>query len=62
MPISKCRVRSTRLSCNTRIRGPAVAVATNVKEDQPVPRAYLLHESCQSTLLRDIPFNDEEHS
>ena len=62
MPISKYRVRSTCLSCNTRIRRPAVAVVTNIKEDQHAPRAYLLHESCQSALLRDIPFDDEEHS
>ena len=59
MPISKYRVRSTCLSCNTHIRGPAVAVVTNVKEDQHEPRGYLLHESCQSAMLRDIPFNDD---
>ena len=58
MPVSKYRVHSTCLSCNRRISGPAVAVVTTVREDDHQPRAYLVHESCQSTMLLDLPSND----
>ena len=59
MPVSKYRVRSTCLSCNRRLSGPAVAVVTTVREDEHQPRAYLVHEGCQSVMLRDLPFDDE---
>ena len=55
MPTSKCRVRSTCLCYNRRISGPAVAVMTTVREDDHQPRAYLVHEGCQSAMLRDLP-------
>ena len=58
MPVSKYRVRSTCLSCNRPISGPAVAVVTTVKEDDHEPRAYLVLEGCQSAMLLDLPFND----
>ena len=53
MPVSKCRVRSICWSCNRRISGPAVVVVTTVKEDDHQPRAYLVHEGCQSAMLLD---------
>ena len=59
MPVNKYRVRSTYLSYNRRISGPAVAVVTTVREDDHQPRAYLVHESCQSAMLIDLPFDDE---
>ena len=59
MPISKYRVRSTCLSCNRRISGPTVAVVTTVREDDHQPKAYLVHDGCQSNMLREIPFDDE---
>ena len=59
MPVSKYRVRSTCLSCNRRISGPAVAVVTTVREDDHQPRAYLVHEDCQSAMLLALPFDDE---
>ena len=58
MPVSKYRVRSTCLSCNRRISGPAIAVLTTVREDDHQPKAYLVHEGCQSAMLLDLPFND----
>ena len=58
MPVSKYRVRSTCLSCNRRISGPAIAVLTTVREDDHQPMAYLIHEGCQSAVLRDLPFDD----
>ena len=62
MSSSKYRTRSTCLSCNRRISGPAVVVVTNVKEDDHTARAYRLHESCQSTMLLDHPFADEQNT
>ena len=59
MPTSRYRVRSTCLSCNLRISGPTVAVVTTVREDDHQPRAYLVHEGCQSVMLRDLPFDGE---
>ena len=59
MPVSKYRVRSNCLSCNRRISRPAVAVVTTVREDDHQPRAYLVHEGCQSVMLRDLPFDAE---
>ena len=59
MPVSKYRVRSTCLSCNRRISGPAVVVVTTVREDEHQPRAYLVHEGCQSVMLLDLPFDGE---
>ena len=59
MPVSKYRVRSTCWSCNRRLSGPAVAVVTTVREDDHQPKAYLIHEGCQSAMLRDLPFDDE---
>ena len=59
MPVSRYRVRSTCLSCNRRISGPAVAVVTTVREDDHQPRAYLVHEGCQSAMLREMPFDAE---
>ena len=59
MPISKYRVRSTCLSCNRRISGSVVAVVKTVKEDDHEPRAYLVHEACQSTMLREMPFEGD---
>ena len=54
---SKYRVRSTCLCYNRRISGPAV-VMTTVREDDHQPRAYLVHEGCQSAMLLEIPFDD----
>ena len=59
MSISKFRVRSSCLSCNRRITGQVVAVVTTVREDDHQPRAYLVHEGCQSAMLRVLPFDDE---
>ena len=59
MPVSKYRVRSTCLSCGHRTSGQAVAVFTTVREDDHQPRAYLVHEGCQSAMLRELPFDDE---
>ena len=60
MPVSRYRVRSACLSCNRRIiSGTAVAVVTTVREDEHQPRAYLVHEGCQSVMLRDLPFDAE---
>ena len=59
MSISKYRVGSTCMSCNKRISGPTIVVVTEVREDNHEPRAYLLHKSCESAMLRDIPFDDE---
>ena len=59
MSIRKYRVRSTYLSCNRRLRGSAVAVVTKIREDNHEAKVYLVHESCQSTMLRDLPFDDE---
>ena len=59
MPVNKYRVRSTCLSCGLRIGGQVVAVVTTVREDDRQPRAYLVHEGCQSTMLGDLPFDDE---
>ena len=59
MPVSKYQVPSTCLSCNRRITGQVVAVVTTVREDDHQPRAYLVHEGCQSTMLRELPFDDE---
>ena len=58
LPVSKHRVRSTCLSCNRRISGPAVAVVMTVREDDHEPRAYLVDEGCQSAMLLEIPFDD----
>ena len=49
MPVSKYRVR---------ISGPTIAVLTTVREDDHQPKAYLVHEACQSATLRDLPFDD----
>ena len=46
------------LSCGTVIKGPAVVV-TKIKEDDCAARAYIVHESCQSAMLLDVPFDDE---
>ena len=35
-----------------------VAVVTAVREDDRQPRAYLVHEGCQSAMLLDLPFSD----
>ena len=59
MPVSKYRVRSTSLSCGRRISGQVVSVVTTISEDDRQPRAYLVHEGCQSAMLRDLPFDDE---
>ena len=59
MPISKYRVRSTCPSFGHRISATAVAVVAKVKEDDHQPRAYLVHEGCQSALLKEIPFDDD---
>ena len=59
MPVSKYRAHSTCLSCNRRISGPAGAAVTTVREDAHQPRAYLVHEGCQSAMLLDLPFDDE---
>ena len=32
---------------------------TKIKEDDYEARAYLVHESCQSAMLLDLPFYDE---
>ena len=58
MSIRKYTVRSTCLSCNRRLRGSAVAVVTKVREDNHEARFYLVHESCQRTMLRALPFDD----
>lgn len=58
MSISKYRVRSTCLSCNRRISGPTVVVVTRIREDGHQARAYLVHEACQSAMVRDMPFSD----
>ena len=29
------------------------------REDDHQPKAYLIHEGCQSAMLRDLPFDDE---
>ena len=47
------------MSCGTVIKGPAVVVMTKIKEDNYAARAYLVHESCQSAMLLDVPFDDE---
>ena len=59
MSVSKYQVRSTCLSCNRRISGPAVVVVTTVREDDHQPRAYLVHEGCQTAMLLDLPFDGE---
>lgn len=59
MSVSKYRVRSTCLSCGERVRGQCVVVVTRLLEDDHEPRAYLLHESCQSAMLLETPFDDE---
>ena len=59
MSIHKYRVRSTCLSCCNRIRGPAVAVVTMVREDNHETKARLVHESCQNAILLDLPFDNE---
>ena len=52
-------VRSTScLSCGIKIKGPSVVV-TKIKEDDYEARAYIVHESCQSAMLLDVPFDDE---
>ena len=58
MPISKYRVKSTCLSCGKNIAGPAVAVVTQIKEDNHEVRAYLIHEACQSSMLRELTYNN----
>lgn len=60
MSINKYRVRATCLSCGKRVKGPTVAVISTVKEDGHQTKVYLLHESCQSNMLLEIPFADEE--
>ena len=35
-----------------------IAVVTMVRDDNHEARAYLVHESCQSAILRDLPFDD----
>ena len=60
MSVCKYRVRGTLcLSCGSRIKGPAVVVVTQVREDDYVARACIVHESCQSAMLLDVPFDDE---
>ena len=59
MPIAKYAVRPVCLSCNQRISGLTVAVVTTLPEDDHQPRAYLVHERCQSSMLRDVPLADE---
>ena len=58
LPVSKHRVRSTCLSCNRPISGPAVAVVMTVREDDHEAKAYLVHEDCQSAMLLEILFDD----
>ena len=58
MPVKKFKVRSTCLSCGTKITGTTVALITEIKEDNQRVKAYLLHESCQSNMIRDIPFDN----
>ena len=62
MSVSKYLVRSACLSCGERVRGQCVVVVTRVREDDHEPRAYLLHESCQSAMLLETPFGDEPAS
>lgn len=59
MSVSKYRMRSTCLSWSRRITGQVVAVVTTVRECDQQPRAYLVHEGRQSTLLHELPFDDE---
>ena len=59
MPVSKYIVSSTCLSCNRRVSGQVIAIVTTVREDDHQPRASLVHEGCQSAMLRELPFDDE---
>ena len=45
MSIHKYRVKSTCLSCGSRIRGPDVAIVTMVREDNHETKAHSVHES-----------------
>ena len=58
MPVNKYIVSSTCWSCNRRVSGKVVAVVTTVREDDHQPRAYLVHEGCQSAMLREFPFDE----
>ncbi len=59
MSVSKYRVRSTCLSCNRRISGQVIAVVATVGEDDHRPKAYPVHDGCQSAMLSDLSFDDE---
>ena len=45
MSIHKYRVKSTCLSCGSRIRRPDVAIVTMVREDNHETKAHSVHES-----------------
>ena len=62
MPVSKYRVRSTCPSCGRRITARAVAAVTTIKEDDHQAKAYLVHEGCQSTMLRKFPLDDDANT
>ena len=47
------------MSCGTVIKGPAVVVMTKIREDNYAALAYIVHESCQTGMLLDVPFDDE---
>ena len=59
MPASKYKVSTLCLSCNKRITRHAVVITTNAREDDYEPRAYLLHEACQSAMLLKLTFVED---
>lgn len=63
MGTRKYRLRTTCLSCGTPVSGTAVVVVTELPEDGDEPRAFIVHEGCQNSMIKDLPWaNDIDQS
>ena len=59
METRKYRVRTTCLSCGTPVSGTAVVVVTELPEDGDEERTFVVHESCQNAMIRDLPWAND---
>ena len=59
LPIRKYRARAVCLACNKRATGQVTIVVSDPPEDSQAERAFILHDDCQNTLVRDIPYQGE---
>ena len=58
METRKYRVRTACLSCSKSISGIAVIVVRQLPEDDGEERAFIVHEGCQNSLVRNLPYRN----